>query len=282
MSGTQTPQSPADTATNSMVEPDFINTVILKNLLECPVCLTIPRKAPIFQCTRGHIVCGECKPNLRTCPQCQIPMDNIRSLVSEKVLEQLPTSCKYADHGCQVEMMRDVLVEHEKHCQNRTVNCVVLDCKQKVTLSSLLSHLCTDHVTDDLFRVEGGEYNTHFVVYDKYFTVDTIWISVQLHFDSKYFFLECCRSKEGLWNIWVYMLETKQDESENYLCEISINSAKSKDQLLFRGRPFSLDLTRENIVETRRGLVFTDATARLFRQDDSIPYRVSIQKQSST
>ena len=26
-----------------------------------------------------------------------------RSLVSEKVLEKLPASCKYADHGCQVK-----------------------------------------------------------------------------------------------------------------------------------------------------------------------------------
>ncbi len=78
------------------------------------------------------------------------------------------------------------------------------------------------------------------------------------------------------------MLESKKDESENYLCEISINSAnKSKDQLLFRGQPFSLDLPRENIVETGRGLVFTDATARLFLQDNELPNRVSIQKHAS-
>jgi hypothetical protein len=209
-------------------------------------------------------------------------MDNIRSLVSEKVLEQLPTSCKYADHGCEVEMMRDVLVEHEKHCQNRLVNCVSLVCQQKVPLSSLLSHFDSYHGTGDFVRVEGGELNSFLCVEDKYFTKDTTWISDQLHFDSKYFYRECCRSKEGLWNFWVYMLETKKDESENYVCEISINSAKSKDELLFRGRLFSVDLTRENIVESGRGLVFTDATARQFRQDDELPYRVSIQKHSST
>ena len=282
MWGTRTPRSPADAATDPVVEPDFINTGILKNLLECPVCLTVPRKAPIFQCTRGHIVCGECKPNVTTCPQCQIPMDNIRSLVSEKVLEQLPTSCKYVDHGCQVEMMRDVLVEHEKNCQNRIVNCVQLSCQQKVPLSSLLNHIGTNHRTGDFVRVEGGEYNDFLFVHDIYFTKDTTWKPIQLHFDSKYFYRECCRSKEGQWNIWVYMLETKQDESENYLCEISIKSAKSKDELLFCGQPLSVDLTRENIVESGRGLVFTDATARLFRQDNRIPYRVSIQKHSST
>jgi hypothetical protein len=140
----------------------------------------------------------------------------------------------------------------------------------------------TDHATGEFVRVEGGEYNCQIFVTDENFTEDTIWISVQLYFDSKYFYRECCRSKEGLWNIWVYMLESKKDESENYLCEISINSAnKSKDQLLFRGQPFSLDLPRENIVETGRGLVFTDATARLFLQDNELPNRVSIQKHAS-
>jgi hypothetical protein len=159
---------------------------------------------------------------------------------------------------------------------------VALTCQKKVPLSSLLSHLGTDHVTGVCDRVEGGEYKGSFVVKATYLTKDRTLMPRQLHFDSNYFYLECCPSKEGLWNIWVYMLETKQDESENYLCEISINSAKSKDQLLFRGQPFSVDLTRENIVESGRGLVFTDATARRFSQDDELPYRVSIQKHSST
>jgi hypothetical protein len=134
-------------------------------------------------------------------------------------------------------MMRDVLVEHKKHCQNRIVNCVALACQQKVPLSSLLSHLDSDHVKVVFIRVKGGENIAHFVVDDKTFTEDTTWKVKQLHFDNKYFYLECCWSKEGLWNIWVYMLETKQDESENYLCEISINSAQNKDELLFGGRP---------------------------------------------
>ncbi len=149
-------------------------------------------------------------------------------------------------------------------------------------LSSLLSHLGKNHATSDFVRVKGGEYDSHFVFDNTTSTKDATWKATQLHFDSKYFYMECCRSKEGQWNIWVYMLENKKDEFENYLCEISIINTKSKDQLLFRGRPFSLDLTRENIVESGRGLVFTDATVRQYRQDDKLFYRVSIQKHSST
>ena len=58
----------------------------LKDVLECPVCLRIPRSAPIFQCERGHVVCSECHPKLVTCPVCRLPLGKTRSLISEKVL----------------------------------------------------------------------------------------------------------------------------------------------------------------------------------------------------
>ena len=36
----------------------FLTAEELKDVLECPVCLRIPRSAPIFQCERGHVVCS--------------------------------------------------------------------------------------------------------------------------------------------------------------------------------------------------------------------------------
>jgi E3 ubiquitin-protein ligase SIAH1 len=64
----------------------------LKEVLECPVCLRVPRSAPIFQCVRGHIVCNECHAKLETCPVCRVPLGSTRSLISEKVLS------RYCDH----------------------------------------------------------------------------------------------------------------------------------------------------------------------------------------
>ena len=105
---------------NFVCVPDnLIKKDDLKDLLECPVCLRVPRSSPIFQvrhvsltplvitsrlqCARGHVVCGECRPNVSTCPQCRDPLGNIRSLISEKMLEKLPCVCKFTDQGCQVE-----------------------------------------------------------------------------------------------------------------------------------------------------------------------------------
>jgi len=262
--------------------PDTIDHETLKDLLECPVCLRVPRTTPIYQCARGHVVCSECKPKVTTCPQCRDVLGNIRSLVSEKVLEKLPASCKYVDNGCEIEVMRNLLAGHESSCDYRLVNCVDLACQQKVSLANLLTHLDSDHETEDFVRVEGGEYSSHFIVNEEDFNKDIMWISDQLHYDGKYFYRECCRSNEGLWYIWVYELAPESQDTSQYTCQISINSRDGEDSLTCRSKPLSLDNTKEKIAESGRGLIFTDSTARLFWEENKVRYSVSILKKSKT
>ena len=40
--------------------------------LECPVCLETP-EGEIFCCVEQHLVCSNCRPNVRKCPQCRQP-----------------------------------------------------------------------------------------------------------------------------------------------------------------------------------------------------------------
>ena len=37
----------------------------LRNLVECPVCLALPRKGPVPCCANGHLVCSPCLGKLR-------------------------------------------------------------------------------------------------------------------------------------------------------------------------------------------------------------------------
>ena len=69
-------------------------------------------------------------------------------------------------------------------------------------------------------------------------------------------------SKEGLWYIWVYVLETDTVRAEDFTATISIRSADGLDELSCRCRPLGLDLTKDKIADSGRGLVFTDKTAR--------------------
>ena len=90
----------------------------------------------------------------------------------------------------------------------------------------------------------------------------------------------CVDSKEGLWYIWVYVLESETCRAEDYNCIISVRSSDGEEELSCRCRPLSLDLTKENIAESGRGLVFTDTTARLFWQDNKVRYKVVIETKS--
>ena len=67
----------------------------LKHILECPVCLAPPTSTPIFRCDNGHILCNECRSQVKICPECRISLGNLRCLTSEKiVMAMLPKVIK--------------------------------------------------------------------------------------------------------------------------------------------------------------------------------------------
>lgn len=72
----------------------YRNSTIIDSIkdYECPICFEIPlppRK--VYQCTNGHVYCGECKekPGMSVCPQCRVPLNQksaIRNIVYEEML----------------------------------------------------------------------------------------------------------------------------------------------------------------------------------------------------
>merc|ERR1712029_612248 len=43
----------------------------LEDELECPVCLEVAKVAPIYKCEDDHLICRQCRPKLKECPQCR-------------------------------------------------------------------------------------------------------------------------------------------------------------------------------------------------------------------
>ena len=72
-------------ATKSMVTLSLDD---LKDFLECPICVTIPNRGPIYQCESGHIICKDCHSKLTKCPQCRNPLGKTRALQLEKIIEK--------------------------------------------------------------------------------------------------------------------------------------------------------------------------------------------------
>ena len=43
----------------------------LESELECPVCLEVATTSPIYKCADDHLICKECRPKVKRCPQCR-------------------------------------------------------------------------------------------------------------------------------------------------------------------------------------------------------------------
>eukprot|EP00092_Neocalanus_flemingeri_P095082 GFUD01120956.1.p1 GENE.GFUD01120956.1~~GFUD01120956.1.p1 ORF type:complete len:342 (-),score=69.04 GFUD01120956.1:37-1062(-) len=109
----------------------------MKDKIECPVCLDVPRSSPIPVCPNGHVVCKECKTD--SCPTCRVAMGNGKSLLASIVIENIDHECKFDD--CEDMFAVDKLDDHAKVCAHRTVKCPHPKCCENVSLSKLLDHL---------------------------------------------------------------------------------------------------------------------------------------------
>jgi len=124
-------------------EVDFSKNMLekLKDKIECPVCLGIPRGRPVPVCPNGHVVCTECKRD--TCPTCRIAMGTNTSLLAGTVLENIEHECKF--EVCNESFCLEDLQKHEAVCLHRTVNCSNPKCAVKTPLSKLVDHLANSN-----------------------------------------------------------------------------------------------------------------------------------------
>jgi len=110
----------------------------LKKNVECPVCLDVPRKGPIFACPNGHIICQKCKGGL--CPICRVEVGQNKSIVAVALIESILHDCQF--NGCGEEYPLDKIETHEKFCDHRIVTCPHYQCEQREHLSRMmLEHL---------------------------------------------------------------------------------------------------------------------------------------------
>jgi len=269
----------------------------VKDVLECPVCLIVPRKGPIYQCNRGHIVCNVCRSNLAICPQCNATLRyNVRCLVAEKMRDNVGIPCKFG--GCNVEMQRLELERHEKLCAHREVECPGPECKKIIPLPKLVDHIHASQshsIRDFLFinyfpPLDPCEKEI-ISVSDYIFTENEIhdWPCDKFSYDQAYFFCRKRRNRQGLWFIWLYMLEIDDFKINDYACTISIvktdeNGFESK--ITSTVAPLSLDVSAETVEETQRCLVFTDKIAKNFNtkrvshffEQEGVEYMIDIHK----
>ena len=127
----------------------------LQQLLKCPVCLNVPRKATLKSCERGHIICIACytqlnpdEQNRKTCPICRGKLDYTNVFAAQTltiVLENTKLQCRNNHNGCMKKKLAPAIEEHEEvYCTYRDIPCPAANqksCQYISSLKNVISHL---------------------------------------------------------------------------------------------------------------------------------------------
>lgn len=232
-----------------------------KDILECPVCLEIPKTIPIYQCINGHLLCRSCYPKVKTCPMCRRALDGkhpLRNLTAEKLIERLKSNdaisgkalnkevgprtrrstvislpCKYAPSGCEsIWKKNGEVLEHENICKYRLVFCPDLRCSRRIPLAHLFAHINDDHPSDDFTKLARHSVNFSLVIKPSNYRDETFWKPAIMQLGHSKFFRECRRTKEGQWYFWVYM-EGSPEEASQFAAIIKLFDSRKQEVVCF-------------------------------------------------
>jgi len=218
----------------------------VKEKIECPVCLDIPRKSPVPVCPNGHFVCEKCKTT-DSCPSCRASMGQGKSLLAATILEHIDHKCNFTD--CDQSFPTGDLAQHEAICPHRTVTCPRSNCNVTVSLAKLVDHLintptCCYQIRDPLPTQWNG--NKYRVTKSEY--KNTSWKVKLCHYSGKAFVLNVFKNN-GQYYFVMLMLDC-EDECAKFKFEMIIHEKgsdplESENVVRFQGCPLSVDSKEE-------------------------------------
>ena len=63
----------------------------MEEILQCPVCLTVPGGSVVLQCHNGHIMCQGCANRTNACPMCRINIGQTQRYVKGPFIKDVRT-----------------------------------------------------------------------------------------------------------------------------------------------------------------------------------------------
>ena len=278
----------------------------LKKELECPICKDCPRRAPIHNCKRGHLLCNECHENMKElkktdkdntvkCPLCK---ENFigRSLLAENIVNSIlrdtPTECKYKPMGCtKIETMKQIWTHEQSECTFRTITCP--GCKEKGPINSIiLIHTQNSHCANvEIFEkwparqsepiLDMSHPNNSVFKEDMH---ENIWPPTMLlkrHDLSFLPYLHVTRQPTGLWYFAIKGIGT-QEIRDKYYATITLDSYNPSDLNEYNLKMFTATMdihdSKDNldkIVQNGSYLTLADNQIQHLQTDESI-FRYSI------
>ena len=251
----------------------------LKKTVECPVCLEVPRKGPVFTCPNGHLVCQKCKR--ASCPTCREAMGGNNSLVAVAIIEKILHDCKFID--CAQKFSLNNIEEHEKVCMHRAVACPNSQCAQRMPLSKLLDHLetsprcCTNRKP---LYVDGSSIAINYHLSSRELrylrrVALPVWV---LCFEGRFFALNVNKSGD-YWRFFMVMFESSEVCSD-FSVEMDVYETNSppdtRQSMKARCHPCPIDQTIPEMEGYCYGLVVHHKFMKTMFKEDSFKLTVSI------
>jgi len=239
----------------------------LRDKVKCPVCLDVPKKAPIPVCPNGHVVCSKCVRE--KCPTCRVKMEQGKSSLAVTVIENIDHDCE--NEGCNEKLSHRELVSHDKSCFYRLVECPDLEsCKEKISLASLPTHLVSCCLRGSKIKSYKMPHVVQF--YHTPLTslgmgngkCDSTWKLESMRFDEHIFLLKVVarfnKSEDGhKWSFMVQMLGS-EEETLKYGATIIVHRKGDDPEGKFSSRYYgdicTIDITKEEDAD-KKGLCLT-------------------------
>ena len=221
----------------------------LKDRIECPVCLDVPRSGPVPVCPNGHIVCLKCKRD--SCPSCRIVIGDGKSLLALVVLEGIEHKCIFED--CSEIVALEDIEKHEKVCPHRSVECPDEICSQKVPLSKLVDHLINSEkccYTTIAPRVAKKGWNRINYTIRNVAKKSPGWSVHVYSFSDEILAIYPMRSNGQFYFVIVMFASEKVCSKYNfemYFHEHGSEALESEVSVKFRGSPFSIDAKKTDL-----------------------------------
>ena len=202
----------------------------LKGLVECPVCLTVPRQgSPMPVCSNGHFVCLACRDQIRQaagleeakCPSCMVALGSATSLIASRLVEKVEHECE--NDGCGKMFKLSQLGGHQDICLFRKVRCPGSGhtCKLELPFIKVEKHLedCPD--TSKVISENNSAW-TAFISQDARDSVQSkfFWNTKRIVAHDRTFFLK--HKKENSNHYFEALMLGSEEESMGYQASITI------------------------------------------------------------
>ncbi|CAG5112382.1 Oidioi.mRNA.OKI2018_I69.chr2.g6602.t1.cds [Oikopleura dioica] len=249
------------------------NNSELAALFECPVCYdyVLP---PIHQCSIGHLICGQCRPKLQTCPTCRGQIPQIRNLAMEKVAATVYFPCKYKQNGCNQQMLHTEKPTHEDQCEFRPYVCPCpgASCKWSGNLDEVMEHLLVNHKSITTLQGE----DIVFLATDVNLPGAVDWVMMQSCFNNHFMLvLEKQEKFDGHVQFFaVVQLIGTRKQAQQFAYRLELNGHRRR--LTWEATPRSIHEGVSSAIQNSDCLVFDTAVAQMFSENGNLGINVTI------